>query len=331
MDLTPEELAKMPADVRARFDAAHEQLQAMQGPAPEAGGETAPADPAEAPETPAAEVIALEPAETAPAPEQTPEPPAADRLAHLEQSFKTLQGKYSAEVPRYAEQLRERDRELAELRQQLAEAKPAPAQPEGRKAKYGLTDEQIETYGEDLVALAEQVADRIVDERLAKSVQPIEQRLRASAQEAFAARLETLVPGMGEINADPAFAAWLGETDPFSGQTRRELADAAIAAMDAQRTARFFTAFLDQNKPIHTAAPSAPVAPPRPATPSLAAQVMPRPSAPLPQAPAKPVYTLAQYNEAMTLLTKGGHSAQEAEQIRNEFIAAFAEGRVLRT
>jgi hypothetical protein len=336
MELTPEELDKMPPDVRARYDAAQQELMAMSGQAPAPDGETAEADPVQEAETPTAEIVELgeSSAEAAPAPEPEPAPaPAADeRVAHLEQAFKTLQGKYSAEVPRYAEQLRDRDRELAEMRRELAEmkarAETKPVKPADRKAKYELTDDQVETYGEELLEVIERVADRKAEEKLAQTVRPIEQRLEGSAREAFAARLAAMVPDMEAVNADPAFAEWLGETDPFSGKSRRELADAAIAAMDAPRTARFFTAFLEQSKPVQAAAPSAPVAPPRPATPSLAAQVMPRPSAPLPQAPAKSVYTAAQFMQAMTDIGKGRYSDQEAAQIKAEFDAAYREGRI---
>ena len=114
----------------------------------------------------AAEVEALE-AEIAtqetppepPAPEPPVDPPPAPPAAaeDWQHKFQTLQGKYNAEVPQMRNQITALTQQIENLKAAPPATPPAAPAPEPPRAKL-ITDEDTETYGDDLIDLMRRIA-----------------------------------------------------------------------------------------------------------------------------------------------------------------------------
>lgn len=198
------------------------------------------------PETPPSQ--ALSPS-AAPATEQAPNSLAGNAAVvdeTLEQRFRVLEGKYRAEVPRLAEQLKQANSLAADLRAQL----------EASSAKPHVTDEDREAYGEEQIEVMKRAARDAVAAELFEKNQRIAQLEAAfkdvagATQEMtanqFVASLTSQVPDWATVNANVEFKKWLTQSDPMSGMTRQAMLDDAANSMDVARVVRFFAAFKEQ-------------------------------------------------------------------------------------
>lgn len=288
---------------------------------PEAG---APApEPAPTPEPPIAEA-------TPPATPAVPvEPPKTDPVVDWEHKYRSLQGKYNAEVPQLMAQVREMQMQLADLSKKPAATTVAPT------PKTDLvTAKDIETYGEDLIDLTRRVARETASEyqgRLDKLEQEnTELRKQLSSTGAqigeltFEQRLHRAIPDFQQVNADPKWFAWLDQIEPLLGVPRRAIAMQAMERGDEQTVARFVSAFKQ------TQAPVAAVTDQRQA--ELSRQVQPNrtPTADRTVAPTAKTYTEAQavetFNRVRVLNSQGKFA--EAAKLEAEISAAYMEGRV---
>jgi hypothetical protein len=184
------------------------------------------------------------PKETAAPATSTPSPtpaPASD----AEHKLKVLKGKYDAEVPRLAaaakaeREAREKaERELDELRKK-------------QNSQPLVTPEEVKEFGEPLVDLARRIAreeNRATveeNEKLKKRLEEVSAQVTTTAQvgaslntNAFFSTLDAKHSDWRVVNDDPAFLAWMGETDPLYGRTRQEILDEAQNELDANRVAR---------------------------------------------------------------------------------------------
>lgn len=286
----------------------------------------------EAEEAPAPESVAetAEP-EPAPEPEAKPQDESVAELARLKQSLAVLQGKYNAEVPKLHAHLRERDERIhaleAEAERLRAEAKTAPKEDDvDPKNPYGLTSEELE-LGPEPLSVAEKVAKAMLKKQ-EQEIQRLKDELQAVSKstseertsERFWNTLETAVPDWSDINSNPDFQTWLMQVDPLSGAIRDELLKSAQRSSDGQKAANVFLAW-------KAARPAD--APKTTKRPSVASQVTPAsaPAKPV-VAPAKKTYTLAEYEEQMTRLTKGEFTPTRAREVRAELDQALRDGRV---
>jgi len=206
---------------------------------------------------------------------KTEEPPVQtgdERMKKMEHALSVLQGKYDAEVPRYAAKIRELESENDTLREQVDRANELKEQlandPEASR-KY-LTAEELEDIDPEALdfqsRLSRGVAETLVDNRtqgLKAQVDQIEQemeRLRQAQADAAAAKFWTEVdrraPGAAEANAaqDPGWVAFLSGTDNVSRLTYRDLGAAAVQRGDAEAVANLFNLYrkeagLDAKKP----------------------------------------------------------------------------------
>ena len=273
-----------------------------------------------------------QPASQAPAP--TPAP-----AEDFEQKYRSLNGKYTAEVPRLAQAAREAAAREEAAKRQLAEAQ---AELEQLKAQSKPTEKpaadpkDVEDFGLDLVAMVQRQCDRYIgtlmqtldgkvtafNARLTaieQQVTGVSQRTDVTLEQQFYAALKGLVPDWEQINASEKFLAWLAEVDPIYGQPRQAALEAAHQSFDVQRVANVFAIF-------KTARPA-----PR-ATPSLEAQVAPTSvSASAPSAPvAKPLVSQKSVQDFYNRRAQGHYRSNEAEadRIEAEINLALAEGRV---
>lgn len=185
-------------------------------------------------------------------PPATP-PPEEDlqgKLQAAEQRYRTLQGKFDAEVPRMAAQIRG-------LQEQLEQEQAAPPPPqEQAPSTGGLSDDEVEEYGEDFIDMVrraaggpassevQEIKDKIT--QLEAGVGNVSQTLHQTAREKTVAALDNAIPGWRTTNDDPRFIAWLQEVDLYSGAQRLQLLRTAFERNDAARVAAFFKGYAQQ-------------------------------------------------------------------------------------
>jgi hypothetical protein len=172
--------------------------------------------------------------------------PKSDDSEYWKHKFEVLNGKYLAEVPRQAEEIRS-------LRDMV----------EGLKEKSEKKDEIIpeETPG-SLSEFKEQFPDiydamlTMVDERTGKyksEIDELRQELGKTttitantAQEKFEEKLSSKVEDWRELNTDPKFLDWLQEKDNYSGYKKMDLLRNAYSEGNVDRVALFFDTFKEK-------------------------------------------------------------------------------------
>lgn len=217
----------------------------------------------------------MPPAETPPVEIVTPEAPVVVPPVKVEAAvaevqnadswelkYRALNGKYIAEVPRLAQQLREAN-EALRIAQTASPAKPA----EGEETPpAGTPQSVIDQYGEDFAAAVTTVAQaqtKPLRDELSSKVERLDAEAGERRRQDFLRDLSTHVPNWGRIDQDPGFTAYLDDFDAQTGKTRREFFNEADASNNAPRVASFFAAFANGNqpRPAPTPAPAAPAPP----------------------------------------------------------------------
>jgi len=190
------------------------------------------------------EVHAHSDAEPAEQVEQTYEaPPSTEEDQKWEARYKSLNGKYQAEVPRLAAANKELQAQLQRLQKQMEELKTA-------KPKESLIKpEELQEYGEPLVDLIRRAAreeitakDAEINE-LRNRLEGFEVTASKSVELGFFEKLNAMVPDWMEINEDKEFHSWLDQYDDLAGRRRQDLLADAEGAKDATRVANFFNAW----------------------------------------------------------------------------------------
>lgn len=199
--------------------------------------------------------------EVAPPPEPKPTPPAED----WEQKYKALQGKYNAEVPRMAGELREMKQQMQQLMN--AQAKPAEASKEEAPKKDVVSEQDLVDYGEDLVDFIRRIAKAeaaSATATLTPKLETIQGQVQQSSQRqatnSVYSKLDTDVQDWREINKSAEFLDWLATMDPYAGDYRKNLLGQAFENGDAERVVAFFRGYKAERQAV---APT-----PTPATPA---------------------------------------------------------------
>ena len=275
-----------------------------------------------------------------PPPPQAPVAPPSD----WEQRYRTLEGKYKAEVPRLHNQMKELQTKFEALAAKPPEPPKMPETPTQKKRL--VTDKDAETFGPDLLDLikrqAQDIADEMVGARESKLMEAM-QKLQAenaslmekvtgvtqtqsqSAQEMYLAKLGQVLPEWEQINTDQRFLNWLGEIDPLSGLTRQAYLDNAFQALDVQRTANLFRAWLS------TIAPPTPAQPPAEQRSEVQRQVTPgksKTTATVPQEDNSRIWTSQGIAKFYDSLRAGRVKRDDAARIEKEIDLAVSTGRV---
>jgi len=283
--------------------------------------------------------VAEQVTQPAPAPEPTTPSAPVDGEPTWEQRYKTLYGKYQAEVPRFAADLKDTRKELAVALAEIERLKPKAEAP---KAKQPLvTDKDVEAFGSDLIDVidrkAREVAETLVstrvseleaeNRRLNEQLTGVTERQVSNDRRAYFADLGRLVPDYEALNVDQGFMNWLAEVDPLSGNTRQDYLATAWNAYDATRTATLFNAYKALTAP--------PPTPPASQTKQqLEKQVAPGTSKVSQSAPANAasarIWTTGEIAQFYHGVTQGKFYGKDAERARieAEIDQAVAEGRV---
>ena len=258
-----------------------------------------------------------------------------DVADEFEQKYKTLRGKYDAEVPRLHQQVRDLNGKLDELAKSM-EAKPEPPTKSKEKVSY-VTDADRAEFGEELIDVQRRVAQEVSQEYTERMeqqdavIQKLQDQLAKTGNDvgemSFTQRLHSVVPDFAEIDNDERWVAWLNEHDPMLRGPRRDQAAAAFQAGDAEAVLHYVNLFKES------------IAQPEPAPrdqrqSELEKQVAPNRSANSVRTQSanqnSKLYSSKEVDNAWTkvraLNTKGKYA--DAEKLEAELTAAYMEGRV---
>ena len=252
--------------------------------------------------------------------EQYEEPvvaPQSEEDQKWEARYKSLNGKYAAEVPRLASANKELQAQLSRLQKQMDDLKNA-------KPREALVKpEEVQEYGEPLVDLMRRAAR---DELSSKENEIAELRSRIESFEvsstkntelSFYERLNAMVPDWAEINDDKAFHQWLDQYDDLAGQRRQDLLLDAEGAKDANRVANFFNTWKKTN--TQRAATS---------NRSLESQVVPSTTVNQSKPQGKKIWTRPEIAEFYRRARVGEISSEQMVAIESDIHAAQLERRI---
>jgi hypothetical protein len=260
-------------------------------------------------------------------PPAEPAQPPASEPDGFEHKFNVLQGKYNKEVPRLYRVIRAKDKEINDLRTQLARAKTAPPTPP-QPASLDITDEERDMYGEDLINLVDRLATQRAKEMVPAQREPEPDRMEEEPlvdgdREELLAALDEAVPDWLTQNEDPEFLKWLSQMDPYTSKPREQLLADALQTNDADATIALFKGFQQENAVV------TPDDQPSEEAPETPEQGTPEqePEQPLEElvAPGSPKTgsTGAQSESGKRIWTKQG--IEEFTREKNEFVKANPE------
>ena len=305
-------------EAERKADEALQRLAQARQPQQTQGDGTPPVDPNEsaAPTATSSEQAVQAPA----APQATPNAPAsAEGDDKWEARFKTLSGKYNAEVPRLHAAIKERDAKLNSLTEEVEALKAKLTTPQEKLVK----PEEVAEFGEPLVDLIRRAAREEVQAKdneikeLKSKLESLAGTTAATTEVSFYDRLAAQVPDWQTINEDAEFHAWLGEVDDLTGFQRQDILSQAEEKRDADRVARLFKAFkkVQQDKSADSRT-------------SLEEQVAPEATR-TPQAPkGKKLWTRNEIAAFYAADRRGEYTEEQAAAIDAEIQLAIREKRV---
>lgn len=320
----------LPKQVQAQLDEVEELEKRIKTPLKEVVASDKPDTDAEKQET--ATEKAAKPVEVKPADTSAP-----DVEETFEHKYRTLQGKYDAEVPRLHQRVKELTEKLDELSTKLVEQSKQETSTKVEEEVSYVTDADREEFGEELIDVQRRVAKEVAreyDKRLQAQeavIEDLKKRLGETdgkiGHMTFAQKLAHLVPDFEQVDNDPRWIAWLDEHDPILRGPRRVQAAQAYNAGDAEAVAHYVSLFkqtiADTPKPESTKRQS-----------ELEKQVAPNRSANSSRTQSagrdSKIYSAgevkAAWDKIRVLNTRG--KVDEAAKLEAELTTAYLEGRV---
>ena len=258
-----------------------------------------------------------------------------DVADEFEQKYKTLRGKYDAEVPRLHAQVKDLTAKMNNLTETLSAKPKEPTKPK-EKVSY-VTDADRAEFGEELIDVQRRVAKEVsqdYEDRFDQQQTVIDQlqsQLKKTGSQvgdmSFAQRLASVVPDFASIDNDERWVAWLNEYDPMLRGPRRDQAAAAFNNGDVEAVSHYVTLWKDSLGPaeagerqIRQAELEKQVAPNRSATTASTKSV----------GKEAKIYSEREiqsaWNRVRTLNTR--HKYDEATKLEADITTAYLEGRV---
>jgi hypothetical protein len=253
----------------------------------------------------------------------------------FKQKYSTLRGKYDAEVPRLHQQIRDLTEQLGSVRKDIEAAGKLKSEEPKEKISY-VTDADREEYGDDLIDFQRRVAKEVSHdyegrfEQQEKVLSDLREQVKSTGTQLgemdFTQRLRQLVPDFDQIDKDSRWVAWLDEVDPMTRGPRRDQAQSAFNAGDAEAVAHYVGLFRDSHNPKEQSK--------SPRQSELEKQVAPNRSASSTAVASAgkgdKVYSTKEIDNAWTkirtLNTKGKYD--DAAKLEAELTVAYMEGRV---
>jgi len=265
------------------------------------------------------------------------------------QKWRTLQGMYSAEVPRLQSSVKESNERIAQLEELLANLSPANTPTEAAPSGPLVTEEDVSEYGDSIEVMRkvskeevgpvftrlrqiEDVVNQIaasLNTSIVPQVSQLGKQQAASQEERFWSSLTSLVPDWQQVNNSPEFQSWLLEVDPLTGTTRQSYLEGAQKSLNAHRVAAFFNTYSG----VTGSEPHASAQPNRSAQATeLEKQVAPGKSrsASAPTGQNQKTYTRADIAKFFDDVRARKYVGRDAERnrIERDIFAAQQEGRV---
>lgn len=199
--------------------------------------------------------------------------PAFDQdAAYWQHRFQVLQGKYNAEVPALRAKLSELEKNLAEAHVQRTQ-EAVNAQQRAVDALGGLSQEEMEEYGPELIEMIQRVSGAQTQQltqdlsnqlhQANARIQQFEDEKQQDVEARFWTELDRLVPDWQALNGNTEFLSWLDGFDPVSTTQRQVLLNNAQQQLNAHGVAAVFNAFKQaappaaaQQAPAHLQQPS---------------------------------------------------------------------------
>lgn len=256
-----------------------------------------------------------------------------------EHKYRTLEGKYQAEVPRLHQQNKELATQLQTLTATVEVLKQPQQTPSATEPLVSAKD--VEEYGQDLIDVQRRVAREVMaplQVELSKRDAVIAELRKAQEKTGadvtavtFEQRLAQSVPDFQTINVSPEWIAFLDEPDPFTGEPRRAFAEYAYNNQHVDGVKKVVDFFKAMKSPTQTAPDPAAERQARQA--ELERQVTPtRTTASQPVNPAVStrIYTeaemVAQFSKVRALNVSGKYD--EASKLEAELSDAYVQNRV---
>lgn len=257
------------------------------------------------------------------------------------QRLRTIEGKYTAEVPRLHTTLREQETAMGTLRDELEALRRKLDESQRQETDKVVTTKDDEVFGTDLVEMVRRVASdelkRVsssllveVDKRLTplrEQMGHVSQAQAMTAEDRFWARLAEAVPDWETINGGESWQHWLSEFDPVAGMTRQVALDQAQKKMDSGRVAAMFKLFKSQDPAFAKSAEATNQT--NRANQELRRQVAPPKSKASPSTPqGEKIWSQAEYRNAMDPRMKAEIGYEAWVRLQDEADKAFQDGRV---
>ena len=253
----------------------------------------------------------------------------------FKQKYSTLKGKYDAEVPRLHQQVRELSEQMNAIREEAETAQKVESEKPKEKVSY-VTDADRDEYGDDLIDFQRRVAKEQAQEfegrfeQQAKVIEELQSKISNTdsqvGEQGFTQRLNALVPGFDQLDNDERWVSWLNEYDPMSRGPRRDQAQAAFDAGDAEAIAHYVSLFNGSVNPVEDSKSDRQKELEKQVSPNRSASTASTKSA----GQSDKIYSAASSEKAWTkiraLNTKGSYD--EAEKLEAELTVAYMEGRV---
>ena len=251
----------------------------------------------------------------------------------FKQKYKTLTGKYDAEVPRLHQQVREMTEATKRLQEELKALKVEPTKP---KEKVSLvTDADRAEFGEELLDVQRRVAREVSQDyegRLEQQdvvIQKLEEKLQQTGNQVgevgFSQRLNQAVPDFPQIDNDERWVSWLNEHDPMLRGPRRVQAQQAFDAGDVEAIAHYVNLW-KETLAAPTAAKSNQAELEKQVAPNRSANSVRTQSTTQNSKIYSPKDADRAWNKVRTLNTRGQYA--EAEKLEADLSVAYIEGRV---
>lgn len=247
---------RYPRKIQQAINAATQLEQQLTNPPAE------PPTPAPTPTPPPEPVPAAPPAR----PEPAPQPPPTEDANYWKQRFSTTEGVLRAERDKHVDELKARDKQIADLQSQVVQLQQqidAGRDPAADlDIKEYFSESQIEQLGEEYlrgvlrgVLRANHASlQKAIDQTVAPLRKELETQRQTAAEtqnsqaktayDSFLSELTKLVPTWEQVNSDPRFGQYLKAIDDTSGFSRQEILLAAEKRLDHARVARVFSDFL---------------------------------------------------------------------------------------
>ncbi len=188
-------------------------------------------------------------------PADPPADPPAQPQDNWEHSYKSLKGRYDKQqqaINELSQHVRNLEAAVVDRDARLAAAIASPpAAPAAAVAVADLTEQEIEEFGPELVAIIERKAKAIAanmtagfQAKLDKLEQNVTRTTKLTAHQQKMADLDKALPNWREINDSDEFVNWLQLTDEYSGLNRHSMLTKAWDNNETSRVLAFFKGFI---------------------------------------------------------------------------------------